>query len=512
MRILDFSQGEIVKILKSLKREFIWVGIFSFVANLLMLSPTLYMLQVYDRVMISQSELTLIFLTLIIAYFMIVMAVSEILRTRLLVRIGVKIDHILTEKVFGSSFKAHLDHKHLNSTEALNDLIMLRQFITGPGVIALFDVPWTPINILVVTMLHPLLGLATLIFCAIQLWLNKLSREMTEAHFMEAMRGQLHVRRFLFSKLKNSEVVESMGMLENLRALWHKLHLKSLHESGQASHQSHVQQSITKFYRYVIQSVSMGLGALLVINGELNIGAMVATNLLISRALQPLDMIGMAYRSFMETKASYKRIENLLTDFPEDVVVDHFQALTGRVAVKGLKAFAPEHQKVILDNLDAVFPAGNLTVIIGPSGSGKSTLARCLVGVWQQYEGEVLIDGLEVNQWNKYALGPCLGYLPQDIELFEGTVAQNIARFYAVEPEKVIEAAKSSGIHEMIQRFPKGYDTPIGAHGQNLSGGQRQRLGIARAIYGKPKILVLDEPNANLDDQGSEHCYKPFRY
>lgn len=504
MKKFNFPQGELINLLKSLKKEFVWVGIFSMVANLLMLSPTLYMLQVYDRVMISQSELTLIFLTLIVTFFMVIMAASEILRTRLLVRIGIRIDNLLTHKVFGSSFLANLDRKQLNSTETLNDLTVMRQFITGPGVIALFDLPWTPINIIVVSMLHPLLGLATTVFCGIQLWLNKISREMTETHFVESMHTQLHERRFLASKLKNAEVVESMGMLESLRKRWQVLHLNAININAKASHKTHIQQSITKYFRYFMQSASLGLGALLVIKGELNIGAMVATNLLISRALQPLDMIGMAYRSFMETKNAYYRVEKLLEEFPLKEKQDFFQPPAGLVEIKNLTAYVPgpRAEKVILNNLNAQFKTGELTVILGPSGSGKSTLARCLVGVWQNYQGEVQIDGVEMREWSKNDLGPYLGYLPQDIELFDGSVAENIARFYEVNPNHVIEAAKATGIHDMILRFPQGYDTKIGVAGQNLSGGQRQRLGLARAIYGHPKIIVLDEPNANLDDAG----------
>ena len=497
-----WGRSELTQTLVTFKREFLWVGLFSLLANLLMLSPTLYMLQVYDRVLLSQSELTLLFLTLIIIVFFAVMAFAEWLRSRLLVRAGMKLDQELNTRIFNASFEAYLRRSQQNPTEAFTNLTNLRQFLTGNGIIAFFDAPWTPIYILVTFMLHPLLGCLSILFAGIQLWLAFWAHRNSHDAMNAQTQAESKSRAYLQSKLKNAEPVEAMGMLKNLRARWLRLHQEQQQKIEEASNRQHRQQAIVKFIRYSMQSLTLGAAALLVVQGELTGGAMIAANVLMSRALQPLDLIVGSWRGLIQAKEAFEGLESILKTYPEQDRSAQYPVPKGNVTLKKLIAYKADKDSQILKNLNADFKAGQVTAIIGPSGSGKSTLARCLVGIWPDTGGYVLLDKTPIEHWDRIQLGPNIGYLPQDIELFDGTVAENIARFYEVDSDLVIEAAKKAGIHEMILRFPKGYDTPIGDGGSQLSGGQRQRLGLARAMYGNPQLIVLDEPNANLDDLG----------
>ncbi len=497
-----WGRSELTQTLVTFKREFLWVGLFSLLANLLMLSPTLYMLQVYDRVLLSQSELTLLFLTLIIIVFFAVMAFAEWLRSRLLVRAGMKLDQELNTRIFNASFEAYLRRSQQNPTEAFTNLTNLRQFLTGNGIIAFFDAPWTPIYILVTFMLHPLLGCLSILFAGIQLWLAFWAHRNSHDAMNAQTQAESKSRAYLQSKLKNAEPVEAMGMLKNLRARWLRLHQEQQQKIEEASNRQHRQQAIVKFIRYSMQSLTLGAAALLVVQGELTGGAMIAANVLMSRALQPLDLIVGSWRGLIQAKEAFEGLESILKTYPEQDRSAQYPVPKGNVTLKKLIAYKADKESQILKNLNADFKAGQVTAIIGPSGSGKSTLARCLVGIWPDTGGSMLLDKTPIEHWDRIQLGPNIGYLPQDIELFDGTVAENIARFYEVDSDLVIEAAKKAGIHEMILRFPKGYDTPIGDGGSQLSGGQRQRLGLARAMYGNPQLIVLDEPNANLDDLG----------
>lgn len=496
------AKSELSEVLIRFKREFIWVGLFSLLANLLMLTPTIYMLQVYDRVLVSQNELTLFFLTFIVVIFYIVMAFSEWLRSRLLVRSGMRFDKELSSRIFNASFEANLRLNQNNPIDAFSNLANLRQFLTGNGIIVFFDAPWTPIYIAVTFMLHPILGLLSILFSFIQLWLafwsHRDSRDATSD--LNLIEGKS--RAFLQRKLKNAEPVEAMGMLKNLRIRWLKIHEDHQKKLAISSNRQNRQQAIVKFIRYSMQSLTLGIAALLVVKGELSGGAMIAANVLVSRALQPLDLIVSSWRGVIQAKDAYKNLDQILTDYPEKNQSINNYIPQGDVLLNNLSAYKPDKESAILNNLNVHFKAGQITAIIGPSGSGKSTLARCLVGVWPDLSGEVLIDKISVKEWNRSELGPHIGYLPQDIELFDGTVAENICRFYEVNSDLVIEAAKKAGIHDMILRFPNGYDTRLGEAAGQISGGQRQRIALARAIYGNPQFIVLDEPNANLDDLG----------
>lgn len=503
-----FKRSELTSTLWGFRREFLIVGAFSLVANVLMLAPTLYMLQVYDRVLTSQSELTLLVMSLLTLFLFAVMAFAEWMRSRLLVGTGVRLDEQLSTQVFNASFEANLSQSGASPARAFGDLIQIRQFLTGNGIFAFFDAPWTPIYMAVLFFLHPWLGVLGLIFALIQAALAWYGHRHTLAPSEAAAKAGAEAGNFLQSKLRNAEVLESMGMVRNLQTRWAGRHQSHLAQSGTAQHLTHRLTALSKFIRYTQQSLALGAGALLVIDGQLSPGGMIAANVLMTRALSPIDMIVGSWRQFIGMRSAFARLETLLQEHPPRDPALRRVAPQGRMTLEQVVASAEGRAAPILKNISLSVPAGTATAVLGPSGSGKSTLARVLVGIWPEVTGNVLIDGLPIASWNRVELGPFIGYLPQDIELFEGSIAENIARFGEVDPARVIEAAQSAGLHEMILRFPKGYDTSIGEAGNLLSGGQRQRIGLARAIYGQPVLVVLDEPNANLDDAGEVALYK----
>jgi ATP-binding cassette subfamily C exporter for protease/lipase len=500
----SIERTELARTLFAFRREFFVVGLFSMVVNVLMLAPTLYMLQVYDRVLVSRSEVTLVFVSLITLFLFSVMAFAEWSRSRLLVRTGVKLDAELSTRVFNASFEANLSQSGAPAQRAFHDLIELRQFLTGNGTIAFFDLPWMPIYLAVLFFLHPFLGWVALGFTAVQMALAWFGHRRTVAPSEKASKAILEVNQFLQAKLRNAEVVESMGMLEGLQQRWAARHSHAMHEQGSAQALSHRIGAVSKWVRYCQQSLALAAGALLVIDGQLTAGAMIAANVLMTRALAPIDQIVGTWRNFLGARQAFERLQTLLELHPERDQALSRVAPKGAVALKDVFATAPERSQPILKGINLQAATGTVTVVLGPSGSGKSTLARVLMGIWPDVEGEVLLDDIPLNSWDRTELGPYLGYLPQDIELFDGSIAENIARFGEMDSDKVIDAARCAGLHEMILRFPKGYDTPIGEAGGMLSGGQRQRVGLARALYGCPVLVVLDEPNANLDDVGEQ--------
>ena len=511
MRRPLFERSELAQAILKFRHEFFWVAIFSMVANLLTLAPTIYMLQIYDRIMVSKSELTLLFLTLIVVVFFGMTAYAELLRTRLLVRASVKFDQALNARIFDSSFRDYLGQTQRDPAEAFSLLTKMRQFITGNGVTAMLDAPWAPIHIAIIFMLSPLLGYLAILFASIQLLVAYVGHRVTHTSMEDALKAEDRNKTHLYHKLRNAETVEAMGMLVNLRTHWLALHRAHQTKSAYTLNKQYRQQSITKFVRYCMQSLTLGAAALLVIKGEITAGSMIAANVLMARALQPLDLIVGSWGGFIQTKLTFKKLETLLRNNPVEVAEVLHDTPRGEVSLHNLTATAPDRTTPILDQLSIDFKAGQVTVIIGPSGSGKSTLARCLVGVWPHTEGRVSLDMELLSGWDQEQLGPHIGYLPQDVELLDGTIAENIGRFEEMNSEKIIEAATRVGMHEMILRFPLGYNTQVGEAGGLLSGGQRQRIGLARAMYGNPTLIVLDEPNANLDDLGERALLESVR-
>jgi ATP-binding cassette subfamily C exporter for protease/lipase len=497
------NRDELSRTLWGFRYEFMVAGIFSMVANLLMLTPTIYMLQVYDRVMLSQNTGTLIAVSLITLFFFGVLTFAEWSRSKLLVSSGVRLDELLSKRLFHASYEAYLNPSITNPTRSFNDLTEVRQFLTGNGIFAFFDAPWAPIYIAVLFMLHPWLGVMALVFGAVQCvlawWGNKASKPAQA----DASKSQIEVTGYLQSKFRNAEVLEPMGMVDHLYRRWAAKNNSAMGYNLHAQSVSGKVVAWSKFVRYTQQSLALGGGALLVIQGELSTGAMIAANVLMTRALAPIDLMVSTWGGFLTARDAFVRLSSLLEAHPLREVAPVGEVPQGDVILKEVVATAPGRATPIIKGVSALMPKGTVTVVLGASGSGKSTLARVLLGIWPHTSGEVLLDGKTISRWDRMELGPHIGYLPQDIELFDGTIAENIARSGQVESEKVIAAAEAAGLHGMILRFPKGYDTPMGEAGGLLSGGQRQRVGLARALYGEPALVVLDEPNANMDEQGT---------
>ncbi len=506
-----FKSSALGRSLWTFRKEFLWVGIFSLIANILTLTPTLYMLQVFDRVMLSQSEFTLISLTLILVLFVAVMAFAEWLRSRLLVRAGVRFDEHLNSRVFDTNFQANMNGSDAAASKAFSDLTNLRQFLTGNGVFTFFDLPWTPIYLVVLFIMHPLLGWVGIGFTILLGTMAVFSHRLTTKLYERAGDGEMEATAYLSGKLRNAEIVEALGMLGHLRQRWLGIYSNQIERRHAVHDMAHKVQALTKFVQYSQQSLILALGAWLVIRGELTAGGMIASNALMSNALRPISVLVGTWKQFIEARLAFVRLENLLDAYPEQEDGHSSNNVRGQLSLRKLVATAETRTTPILKGLDIEFRAGEVIGILGPSGAGKSTLARCLIGIWPQVSGKVLLDGVEIRDWSRNALGPHIGYLPQDIELFDGTVAENISRFGEIDSELVIEAARRTDIHDMVLRLPMGYDTPMGMAGKLLSGGQRQRVGLARAVYGSPDLVVLDEPNANLDDMGEAALYKTIR-
>ncbi|MFO1385238.1 MAG: type I secretion system permease/ATPase [Chitinivorax sp.] len=500
---------ELAEILFSMRKYFIIAGAFSLVINLLALTPSIYMLQVYDRVLASRNEVTLLMLTLIVLGLFALSGMLEFVRSRLLVRISSKMDELLNARVFTASFENNLRTAGGNPAQALGDMASVRQFMTGNGLFAFFDAPWTPIYLVILFLFAPMIGWLALIGTVVLAILAAVQEVLTRKPLAESQQFMGRAAAFANNNLRNAEVIEAMGMLNGLKQRWSKQHDHALALQAVASDKAAIISNISKFVRVSLQSLVLGAGALLVIEGKLTAGAMIAGSILMGKALGPVDLAIATWKQFIGARTSYSRLDELLQNFPKRTEGMELPRPLGRLTVENVVAQAPAkaankggNKQMILRDVSFGLAPGDVLGVIGPSASGKSTLARLLVGVWPAASGTVRLDGADVYSWNKAELGPCIGYLPQDIELFSGSVAENIARFTEVDSSAVVEAAELAGVHDMILRLPNGYDTQIGDGGANLSGGQRQRLGLARALYRMPSLIVLDEPNSNLDDVG----------
>jgi len=489
--------------LKACKGSFISVGFFSFFVNALMLVPSFYMLQVYGRVVTSGSISTLVMLTLIMTLLMATMGSLEWTRSRIMVRLSTRLDVLLSRDVYRASFKRALDSGGMDaSAQPLNDLTGLRQFLTGNGLFAFFDTPWLPVYIGVMFLFHPWYGWFAVGCALILLCLAVLNEKLTGKAIGDANKQNIAANLYTNKNLRNAEVIESMGMLETLMGRWGTRQRQMLLLQSQASDKGGIITSFSKTFRMLVQSLILGLGAYLAVKQEITPGLMIAGSILLGRALAPIDLMIGSWKGFIAARSQYARLNEILDQQQAEPERMSLPAPEGNILVENLIVGAPGSKTPILKNISFAVPAGSVVGVIGPSASGKSTLARALLGVWAPQHGVVRLDGADINNWDKRELGPYVGYLPQDIELFEGSISENIARFRDVEPDKVIRAAKTAGVHEMILQLPEGYDTVIGTGGINLSGGQRQRVGLARAIYGNPRLIILDEPNSNLDEVG----------
>ncbi|MFC0166870.1 type I secretion system permease/ATPase [Pseudoduganella danionis] len=504
MKPLFNKKNEIEQVLLSFKSAFYTVGAFSAIINLLMLAPSLYMLQIYDRVLQSRNEITLAMLTLLILGAYILMGGLELIRSFVLVRLGAKFDMQLNRRVYTAAFEQNLKQAGGNAGQALQDLTALRQFLTGNALFAFFDAPWFPIYLLVIFLFEPMLGVFAVCGTTLLVVLAVVNERVTKKPLAEANQMAIVSNGLATNNLRNAEVIESMGMLPNLMGRWFKLHGKFLHLQAEASEKAGLIGAATKFVQVSLQSLVLGFGALLVLDGKITSGMMIAASILLGRALAPVQQVIAVWKSLSSTRSAYARLTTLLEENPARESGMPLPKPLGQVSVENVIASPPGVRTPLLKNLNFAIQPGDVMGVIGPSGSGKSTLARLLVGIWPAASGKVRLDGADIFSWNKSELGPNIGYLPQDIELFGGTIAENIARFGEADPEQVVLAAKRAGVHDMILHMPEGYDTKLRDGGAGLSGGQRQRLGLARAMYGDPSLIVLDEPNSNLDDVGEQ--------
>jgi ATP-binding cassette subfamily C exporter for protease/lipase len=501
---LKFPKSEIAEALLSFKSAFRTVGIFSAFINLLMLVPSLYMLQVYDRVLQSKNEVTLLMITLLMLGAYAFMSALEFIRSFIVIRVGAKMDMQLNKRVYTAAFEQNLKHGGGVAGQALQDLTQLRQFLTGNGLFAFFDAPWFPIYLGVIFMFDVHLGIFSLICVIIMVILAYANEVVSKKPLTEANTMAIASSNLATNNLRNAEVIEAMGMLPNLMSRWFKLQGRFLQLQGEASEKAGIVTAMSKFVRVSIQSLVLGFGAWLVIEGKMTPGMMIAGSILLGKATGPIDQLIGVWKQWSSVKSAYNRLNELLSNNPARQPGMDLPKPQGALSVEGVTAAPPRSTVAVIKGLSFALQPGDVLGIVGPSGSGKSTLARLLVGVWPAAVGKVRLDGADIYQWNKDQLGPHIGYLPQDIELFGGTIGENISRFGELDSEKIITAAKRAGVHDMILHLPKGYDTILGDGGAGLSGGQKQRIGLARAMYDDPSFLVLDEPNSNLDDQGEQ--------
>ena len=494
--------NEITDALLKFKRVFLAIGIFTAVINMLMLVPSLYMMEVYDRVLGSRNEYTLYMLSLMALGLYALISGLEYIRSMVVIRIGVKMDSYLNARVYTAAFEQNLGSAGINAGQALNDLTTIRQFVTGNGVFAFFDAPWFPIYLIIIFLFNAWLGLFALVSTIVLIGLAWINEAISSKPLAEANTVAIRSSNMASNNLRNAEVIEAMGMLPNMRSRWYAQHQQFLRLQTIASQRASQIGAITKFVRIAVQSLILGVAALLVIKGQVTSGMMIAASILLGRAIAPVEQIIAVWRQWSGVVSAYHRLDQLLVKNPPRVAGMSLPKPVGHILVEGVTAAPPGASTAVLKNLNLSLRPGDCLGLIGPSGSGKSTLARLLVGVWPAAVGTIRLDGANVYQWNKDELGPNIGYLPQDIELFAGTIADNIARFGAVDSEKVVAAAQLAGVHELILRMPKGYDSFIGDGGAGLSGGEKQRIALARALFDNPSVVVLDEPNSNLDEFG----------
>ena len=497
------KKSDLEEALKLCKGAFISAAGFSLVINILQLVPTIYMLQLYDRVVPTASYSTLWFLTGIMMLLFVTMGTLEWVRSQILVRVSTRLETLLNERLFKVAYKQSLyTGGQRASSQPLDDLTALRQFMTGNGLFAFFDAPWLPIYIALMFVFHSMYGWMA-VFTAILLIIVAIVQEKSTSKMLGEANNLAMAGRGLVNKnLRNAEVIESMGMLNNIQKRWLKGTNQVLVLQATASSRAGLINAVSKLIRLSSQSLILAVGAYLVVENEISSGMMIGGSVLLGRALAPIDIVIGSWKGFISARGQYSRLNEMLLQIPADPERMKLPTPEGTFQFESAVVAPPGAKSAVLKGLTLTISKGDVVGVIGPSCAGKSTFARALLGIWPCNQGKIRLDGADVFTWDRNDLGPHIGYLPQDIELFEGTISENIARFGEIDPEKVVNAAKMADVHDLILHLPEGYDTMIGVTGGNLSGGQRQRVGLARALYGEPQIVVLDEPNSNLDEVG----------
>jgi ATP-binding cassette subfamily C exporter for protease/lipase len=479
---------------------------FSFFTNLLVMAPTVYMLQVYDRVVNSRSTMTLAMLTLLIIGVYVLLELFEWVRAEILHHASLGFDARMNGRVFDAMFEANLRRIPGVSSQVINDLKTLRDFISSPAVLAMMDVPLSMLYIVVIFMISPVMGYVSIVGALLQVGLAYLTERNTQPPLTSANRAAIAAQNYANGTLRNAQVIEAMGMLKHIHGRWMKKQKEFLLQQAVASDQAGANSAVSKFVQMTQSSLLLGVGCWLTIQGQFpgGGGMMLVASILGGRVLAPISQVIGMWKQVVNARDAYGRLDKLLQNVPARKAGMSLPPPKGALSVEAVMAGAPGSQVAIIRGVSFAVPAGEVVAVVGPSASGKSTLARLLVGVWPTAAGKVRLDGVDVFPWDKGELGPHIGYLPQGVELFDGTLAENIARFGEVDMAKVEAAARAVGVDEVVLALPQGYDTRIGDDGCFLSGGQRQRVGLARAIYGNPRFVVLDEPNSSLDEAGEK--------
>lgn len=500
----DKQESELRLAIAALQPYFKRAAGFSFFASLLILAPSGYMLEVYDRVVNSRSHTTLAMLTLLVLAAFVLMEVLEWVRAEVLHEAALAFDSALSGRVFSAIFEASLKRQTVGTAQAMNDFRSLRDFLHAPVLPALMEAPVALIFLLLIFAISPVLGWAAVVAALVQTFVGWLNERGTRPQLLAANRTAAAAQQYADGALRNAQVIESMGMLRDIHRRWSNKQREFLGLQASASEHAGFYQAIAKFLQNTISSLLLGLGAWLLLRNQLDGGSayMIVGSILGGRVLAPLVQIIAQWQTVVQVRGAFSRLDALLTAVPLRPVAMPLPAPQGQLRVENLVAGAPGSQVPILKGISFVLQSGEVLAVVGPSASGKTTLARLLVGLWPALNGKVRLDGADVYTWNKTELGPHVGYLPQGVELFDGSVADNIARFDDVDPVKIEAAARAVGLHDFILALPHGYDSPVGREGAMLSGGQRQRVALARALYGNPAFVVLDEPNSSLDEQG----------
>jgi len=496
--------SELSMALDTIRPAIVRAALFSIIISLMALAPTVYMLEVYDRVVNSRSGMTLAMLTLMIVGAYAVMEILEKVRGALLRAAGVALDEKLSKRVYDAMFQGFLKRQVGGSMQVLNDLRLIREFLPNPALLAVMEAPVALLALALIFAINPVLGWSAVVGALAQLGVAFMTEKATRKPLMEANRSAVGAQQMAESSLRNAHVMESMGMLDAVHERWNKRQQEFLAYQAQASEGAGLWTAMSKLVQQVMGSLLLGLGAWLLLRNELNGGAgmMIIGSVLGGRVLAPLAQLVSQWSAVVNVRAAWERLEDMLVQMPAKPKNMSLPAPKGVLTVESLMAGAPGHPVAIVRGVQFGLNPGEVLAVVGPSASGKTTLARLLVGLWPAMSGKVRLDGADIHTWDKAELGPYLGYLPQGVELLEGTLAENIARFGDVDMVQVEAAARLVGLHDLIMALPQGYNSPIGRDGAVLSGGQRQRVGLARALYGKPVFVVLDEPNSSLDEAG----------
>ena len=498
------APSELALAFDPLKPVLIRAAVFSMIISLFALSPTVYMLEVYDRVVNSRSGMTLTMLTIVVVLCYAIMEILEKVRGAMMRAAGVQLDDKLSERVYSAMFQGYLRRQVSGGMQVLNDLKLVREFMYNPALLAVMEAPVALVALALIFAINPLLGWSAVVGAIAQMGVAYMNERATRKPLNEANRSAVGAQQFAEASLRNAHVMESMGMLDAVHARWHKRQAEFLSHQAQASEGAGLWTAMSKLIQQLMGSLLLGLGAWLFLGNALNGGGsmMIIGSVLGGRVLAPLAQVVAQWNAVVNVRSAWTRLETLLAQVPEKPESMSLPAPKGFLTVETLIAGAPGQQVPIVRGVQFAAQPGEVVAVIGPSASGKTTLAKLLVGLWPSISGKVRLDGADVQSWDKAELGPYLGYLPQGVELLDGTLAENIARFGDVDMAQVEAAARLVGLHELIMSMPQGYNSPIGRDGTMLSGGQRQRVGLARALYGKPVFVVLDEPNSSLDEAG----------